>query len=87
MRTDLVSQEELHQAKALLLRQIPLSESSEDSVATSMLTRAQLGLPLDEPLHAAQTYFKLTAEQIRTAFIHHINTTNLVQVVRGPAPK
>jgi zinc protease len=87
MRTNLVSPEELHQAKALLLRQIPLSESSEDSVAASMLARAQLGLPLDEPLHAAQTYSKLTAEQIRTAFAHHINTTNLVQVVRGPAPK
>ncbi len=33
MRTTDVSDAELHQAKALLLRQIPLSESSEEAVA------------------------------------------------------
>ncbi len=87
MRTEPVSPGELHQAKALLLRQIPLGESSEDSVAASMLGRAQIGLPLDEPLRAAHIYFDLTAEQIRSAFERHITVTNLVQVVRGPEPK
>ncbi len=37
MRTENVSAEELHQAKALLLRQIPLGESSEDAVAEGLL--------------------------------------------------
>ncbi len=39
MQTDNVTDEELHQAKALLLRQMPLSESSEDSVAGGLLAR------------------------------------------------
>ena len=49
MRTSEVSADELHQAKAFLLRQIPLSESSEEEVAEGLLARAETGLPLDEP--------------------------------------
>ncbi|MGH9411915.1 MAG: M16 family metallopeptidase, partial [Vicinamibacterales bacterium] len=44
-----VTPQELQQAKALLLRQMPLGESSEDAVAGGLLGRAQIGLPLDEP--------------------------------------
>ncbi len=87
MRTEEVSAGELHQAKALLLRQIPLGESSEEAVAGGMLARAQLGLPLDEPLHAAQRYVELNAADVKAAFARQISTENLVQVVRGPAPK
>ncbi len=87
MRTENVSDGELHQAKALLLRQIPLSESSEEAVAGGMLARALVGLPLDEPLRAAKTYVGLTADQVKAAFARQIRTDNLVQVVRGPAPK
>lgn len=87
MRTENVSDAELHQAKALLLRQIPLGESSEEAVAGGMLGRALIGLPLDEPVRAAKTYVALTAEQVKAAFARHVTTDNLVQVVRGPAPK
>jgi len=87
MRTESVSEDELHQAKALLLRQIPLSESSESSVAEGLLGRAQIGLPLDEPIRAAKQYFDLTAEQVKVAFERQLRPDNLVQVVRGPAPK
>jgi zinc protease len=87
MRTEDVSEAELHQAKALLLRQIPLGESSEEAVAGGMLARAETGLPLDESLRAAKIYIGLTAEQVKAAFARHITTDNLVQVVRGPAPK
>ena len=87
MRTEEVSPAELHQAKALLLRQIPLGESSEESVAGGMLARAELGLPLDEPLRAAQEYIKLNAADVKAAFARQVRTDNLVQVVRGPAPK
>lgn len=87
MRTEDVSDAELHQAKALLLRQIPLSESSEEAVAGGMLARASIGLPLDEPLKAAKIYVGLTADQVKAAFARQINTENLVQVVRGPAPQ
>ena len=87
MRTQDVSPAELHQAKALLLRSIPLSESSEDAVAGGLLGRAELGLPLDEPVIAAKKYYALTADQVREAFAKHIQPDDLVQIVRGPAPQ
>jgi zinc protease len=87
MRTEPVSPAELHQAKALLLRQIPLSESSEDAVAGGLLARAQIGLPLDEPNRAAQRYVELDSAQVKDAFARKVGTANLVQVVRGPAPQ
>jgi zinc protease len=87
MRTEDVSDAELHQAKALLLRQIPLSEASEEAVAGGLLGRAVIGLPLDEPILAAKKYSTLTAADVKAAFAKHINPDNLVQIVRGPAPK
>jgi zinc protease len=87
MRTEDVSEGELHQAKALLLRQIPLSSASEESVARGLLARAELGLPLDEPVNAAKKYMQLTADDVKQAFARQIRTDNLVQVVRGPAPQ
>ncbi len=68
MRTTNVTPAELQQAKALLLRQITLSESSEDAVAGGFVARALLGLPLDEPTRAAQRYYAITADEIRAAF-------------------
>ena len=87
MRTEDVSENDLHQAKALLLRSIPLSEGSEDAVAGGLLGRAEMGLPLDEPIVAAKKYVALTADDVKAAFAKHINPDNLVQVVRGPAPQ
>ena len=87
MRTQNVSDAELHQAKALLLRSIPLSESSEEAVAGGLLGRAEIGLPLDEPIVAAKKYSALTADDVKAAFAKHIQPDNLVQIVRGPAPQ
>jgi zinc protease len=87
MRTTNVTDAELQQAKALLLRQITLSESSEDAVAGGFVSRAVLGLPLDEPMNAARKYYALTADQVRAAFEKWIRPGAFVQVVRGPAPK
>ncbi len=60
MRTTNVTAAELQQAKALLLRQITLSESSEDAVAGGFIARASMGLPLDEPIRAAKRYYELS---------------------------
>ncbi|MGH9590486.1 MAG: M16 family metallopeptidase, partial [Terracidiphilus sp.] len=87
MRTEDVSAGELHQAKALLMRQIPLSEASEGALAGGLLGRAVIGLPLDEPVIAAKTYMRLTADDVKKAFARDIRTDNLVQIVRGPAPQ
>lgn len=87
MQTGQVTPGELQQAKALLLRQIPLREASEDAVANGLLARAQMDLPLDEPIRAARQYFDLTAEQVQAAFQRWIRPTGFIQVVRGPAPQ
>jgi zinc protease len=85
MQTDNVTPQELHQAKALLLRQMPLRESSEEAVAGGLLARAQIDLPLDEPARAAQRYLSLTADEVRAAFAKWIRPDGFVKVVRGPA--
>ena len=78
---------ELQQAKALILRQIPLAEASESSIAGGLLGRAVMGLPLDEPVVAAARYSALTGEQVRAAFAKWIKPADFVQVVRGPKPR
>jgi zinc protease len=78
---------ELQQAKALILRQIPLAESSEMGIAGGLLGRAVMGLPLDEPVEAAARYSALTGEQVRAAFAKWIKPQDFVQVVRGPKPQ
>lgn len=85
METNPVTPDELQQAKALLLRQLPLRESSEEAVAGGLLARARIGLPLDEPTRAARRYFDLTAEQVRAAFKTWVQPNGFVEVVRGPA--
>ena len=87
MRTQDVTEDELHLAKSLLLRQIPLSAASENALAEGLLGRAEIGLPLDEPVVAAKKYMQLTADDVKSAFARRIDTDNLVQVVRGPAPQ
>ncbi len=87
MRTRDVSPDELHLAKALLLRAIPLGESSEEGVAHGLLGRAVVGLPLDEPILAAKKYYDLSADQVKAAFARQVGLDNFVQVVRGPAPQ
>ena len=87
MQQENVTDAELQQAKALLLRQIPLAESSETSVASGLLARAVIGLPLDEPVRGAQLYFSMSADQVKAAFAKWIRPDEFVQIVRGPAPQ
>jgi zinc protease len=79
------TEQELHQAKALLLRQMPLRESSEEAVAGGLLGRAQMDLPLDEPARAGQRYFTMTGADVRAAFAKWIRPDGFVEVIRGPA--
>ncbi len=87
MQKENVTPAELQQAKALVLRQLPLRESSEDAVAGGLLARAQMNLPLDESQRAAKRYFSLSADDVRVAFAKWIRPDGFVQVVRGPAPQ
>ena len=86
MQTTAPSADELEQARAMLIRQIPLGESSESQIAGGLLARSLMGLPLDEPVRAAERYEKLSAEDVRAAFAKWIRPGDFVQVVQGPTP-
>jgi zinc protease len=86
MQTDLVTQEELERAKILLVRQIPLSEASIDSIADGLLSRSMEDLALDEPVRASVLYLETTAEQVRKAFATWVRPDDFVQVIVGPEP-
>jgi zinc protease len=87
MQKENVTSAELLQAKVMLLRQIPLGESSEESVGGGLLARAQIGLPLDEPIQGAKHYFSITGDQVKAAFAKWIRPEDFVQIIRGPAPQ
>jgi zinc protease len=87
MQTKPVSSQELLQAKTLLVRGIPLSESSTDGIAGGLLDRSLRDLPLDEPVRAAKRYKDLTAGEVQAAFSKWFKVDDLAQVVFGPEPK
>ncbi|MDE3069086.1 MAG: insulinase family protein, partial [Verrucomicrobiota bacterium] len=87
MRAKPVTPHELRQAQMLLLREIPLSESSVNSIAQGWLARSILGLPLDEPVRAARIYMNLTARDVQAAFAQWLRPSDLVEVTQGPAPR
>jgi zinc protease len=86
MQTTDVTPAELQQAKAILLRQLPLGEASEDDVADALAARSLEGLPLDEAHRAAQIYASLSAAKVRAAFAKYVRPAAFVQVVQGPNP-
>ncbi|MGO8991418.1 MAG: M16 family metallopeptidase [bacterium] len=87
MQTAQVPPEKLKLARALLLREIPLKESSTDAIAQGFLHRATHDLPLDEPILAAHKYMKLTAEEVKAAYARWLRPKDLVEVTEGPNAK
>jgi zinc protease len=86
MQTTPASQDELLRAKALLVRQIPLSEAGVDDIARGLLGRSDLGLPLDEPIAAARRYIELDPADVQAAFRKWLRPEDLVRVSEGPTP-
>jgi zinc protease len=82
-----VTVQELHQAKLMLLRDIPLAESSVDYIAQGWLAYSALGLPLDERVRAGKIYLKLDAGDVKNAFAKWVRPGGLVQVTQGPVPQ
>ena len=82
-----VSETELKQAKGILLRRIPLGESSFDAIGGQLLTLSQQGKPLDAMTVAGEHYLSLTAPEVQQAFAKYLRPDGLVTAVKGPAPK
>jgi zinc protease len=87
MQDEPVSTDELKRVKALMLRQIPLGESSIGRIARGLAGRWDLDLPLDEPTLAARRYIALGPVEIQAAFKKWIRPDDLVRISQGPAPR
>jgi zinc protease len=87
MQSTAVPAAELTRVKALLLRQIPLGESSVNEIARRLAENWDLELPLDEPTLAAQHYIALEPEDVRLAFSKWMRPSDLVRVTQGPPPQ
>jgi len=86
MQTSDPSPREMQLARALLIRAIPLAESSEDDIASGLLRRSLQDLPLDEPLRAASRYMVMTPREVQAAFAKYLRVGDLAQIVQGPPP-
>jgi len=86
MRDAPVTQTELDNARQYEIRSIPVSVSSVNKIARSLLNWSYKGEPLDQPMVAAKYYLNLTAPEVQAAFKKYLAPSNLVQVVQGPAP-
>lgn len=87
MQTAPATQDELVRIKAMLIRQIPLGESSVDEIAHGLVGRADIGLPLDEPTVAARRYVELGANDVQAAFARWMRPDDMVRVTQGPTPQ
>ncbi len=87
LQTRDVGPAELRQAKALILREMPLAESSITAIAHGLIYRSTYDLPLDEPTVAARRYLNMTPEQVRAAYLKWVRPADLAQVTEGPVPK
>jgi zinc protease len=87
MQTTPLGEAELDRAKAILLRDMPLAESSVNDIARNFASRRDLNLPLDEPTIAAQHYIALTPADVEAAFKKWIRPGDLVRASVGPAPQ
>ena len=86
MQNDAVNNVELQNAKQFEIRSIPVSLSSVNSIANSLLSWSIHGEPLNQPMIAVRHYLDLTAEQVQAAFKKYIKPEHLVQVIQGPEP-
>jgi zinc protease len=84
MQISPVTKMELQQAKTLLLKELPLSESSLDGIGDELLYLALHDLPLDEPIRAVKRYMEITADKVQAAFTKWIRPEDLVQIRLGP---
>ena len=81
-----ISPSELTQAKSMLLRQLPLNESSFEGIAGQLLQYSREDKPLDSDMIAARHYLALTAPDIQAAFRDDVRPDAFVTAVKGPAP-
>ena len=82
-----VSDDVLKDAKAMMLRQIPLSEESTGSIADGYLHRFDFDLPYDDPVRLAKRLVEISPGEVQAAFKRWLRPADLAVVTQGPEPK
>lgn len=87
MQQQPVSAGELQRAKGIMLRQIPLGESSFGAIGGQLLQLSIEGKQLDAMTIAGQHYLQLTAPEVQQAYAKYLRPDGFATAVKGPAPK
>jgi zinc protease len=87
MQNEPVSDTDLKRAKGILLRQIPLGESSFGAIGNQLLSLSIQDRPLNAMTIAGQHYLQLTAPEVQQAYATHLRADAFVTAVKGPEPK
>jgi zinc protease len=87
MQQTAVTDTELKRAKGILLRQIPLGESSFAAIGGQLLELSIEDKPLNAMEIAGEHYLKLSAGEVQKAYAMHIRPDDFVLAVKGPVPK
>ncbi|WP_115855217.1 M16 family metallopeptidase [Kushneria indalinina] len=85
LQNEPVSDSDLHRAKSILLRAMPMQAASYGAISGSLLDLALSDKPLDATTRAAEQFVKLTPEEVQEAFRAHIRPDGFVTGIRGPA--
>jgi len=78
-----LSENDLHLAKGIALRNIELADQDVQGLANQWIGYSQVGLPLDQLYVVARHYRALTAAQIQAAFKRYLEPTRLSTIVIG----
>lgn len=87
MQTQPLASDRLQRAKARLVSSAALAFGSYDGLATSLLSDATLGLPLDADRRRARAELAATPNDVRVAMARWIRPAGFVRVVEGPQPR
>ncbi|RKD84873.1 M16 family metallopeptidase [Kushneria marisflavi] len=84
LQNEPVSDSDLHRAKSILLRAMPMQAASYEAISGSLLNLALSDKPLDATTKAAQQFVALTPAEVQKAFRAHIRPEGFVTGIRGP---
>lgn len=84
MQTQPIGDFELALAKASIVRQSILGNSSVAGIGAALLDEATNGLPFDQPQIDARAFLATDASAIRQAFTRYIRPHDFVRIVQGP---
>lgn len=84
MKTEPVGDFELSLAKASIVRQAAIADSSVGAIGRSLLANASAGMPFNQAQIDAEKFLATDAHAIQEAFAAYIKPQNFVRIIEGP---